>query len=336
MKRKGRMRWFPGILAFALAGMFPVAVAGQDGLEQVEDLVRQDRYEEARTHLLGWWEAHGENPPRAELSRGLWYRALLTIDPTMAELDYRRLVVEFPGSEHADEALLRLAKGAEVVGDVSAARRYLDILIQDYAGSPHRIEARAMRERLPAAGEVQARLPVVDEEDTRVPRAEASIRAEAPIPADSPAAADASPPADTSVRPDADTLIRDELDAVPEDVAPEPPQVEPAPGGEERAQAAEEGTPGEEEPAPPPPSAGTFTVQLGAFSTVEAARGLAERARAAGLEVRVVVVEGSDLARVRLGAFPSLTEAEARARTVEALGFETHVSTDRDREREAG
>jgi len=48
----------------------------------------------------------------------------------------------------------------------------------------------------------------------------------------------------------------------------------------------------------------------------------------------VVVVRGSEFFRVRLGAFSTREAAEERAREVEELGFQTVISSDRDREEE--
>lgn len=134
--------------ALTLGALVPGGVVAQETLDQVESLMDEARYAEARAMLQQWWTEAAPTAPRAPLQRGLWLRALLTVDPVMAEMDYRRLVVEFPGGEWSDDALLRLARGAELMGDLGAARRYLDILVQDYPGSPHRVEARALRQRL--------------------------------------------------------------------------------------------------------------------------------------------------------------------------------------------
>jgi len=77
---------------------------------------------------------------------------------------------------------------------------------------------------------------------------------------------------------------------------------------------------------------GAFTLQLGAFSTDLRAGVLAADASAAGVEVRIVKVEGSDLFRVRHGAFETREAADVRARSLRDLGFETVISSDRERE----
>jgi hypothetical protein len=78
----------------------------------------------------------------------IWLRALLTTDPEFSELDYRRLVIEYPGGPYSDGALLRLAQGARAWGDLEAARRYLEILVRDYPLSPLRAVGRCFVARL--------------------------------------------------------------------------------------------------------------------------------------------------------------------------------------------
>jgi hypothetical protein len=263
-----QLRVGPPLLALAVLSLLalpltsgPTAAWAQEPLDQVESLVDDSRYGEAREVLEAWWEGHDGVPPRTELARGLWYRALLTVDPSLAEMDYRRLVVEFPSGEKADEALLRLAQGAELVGDDAAVARYLQILLQDYPGSPHQAEARALRERI---------LDVDREEGG--PNAEAEP---APVP---------------------------EAERAPEREA----------------------------------LSGSYAVQLGAFSSREAAERVVERAREEGFEPRVVRTPGSDVLRVRVGAFEDRSDAEDLARTLSERGFETLISSDREEERPLG
>jgi len=158
----GRATRLGSMLLVVAALAVPWSASAQAALEPMDDLMAEGRYGEARELLEGWWGQHDGQPPRQELAQGLWYRALLTVDASLAEMDYRRLVVEFPGSDYAEEALLRLARGAAMVGDVVAAHRYLDILAQDYPGSPLRLEARSLREQLAEAPEEREDAPEVD------------------------------------------------------------------------------------------------------------------------------------------------------------------------------
>ncbi len=235
---------------------------GSPALDTVETRIAEGRFPEAREGLERWWEGEAQ-APREERQQALWLRARLTVDPAMAELDYRRLVVEYPGGPWSDAALLRLAQGAEFRGDEAAARQYLGILSRDYPQSPYRVEARERLARL-EAGEF--------------------------------------PP------------------AVGSGTEGTPPSPSPQAAREEAA----------------PEAAGLYTVQLGAFSTEEGARAHAAELGRAGLDVRVVQVDGSPLFRVRSGGFQSRDEAEVAARVPQGMGYPALVATDRDRERAIG
>ncbi|TVR55369.1 MAG: hypothetical protein EA421_06640 [Gemmatimonadales bacterium] len=158
--------WLLPCLALSLlipAGEERGTLAGQSTeLDAVENHMASGRFPEAREGLEQWWG--GESvATREERQQALWLRARLTVDPELAELDYRRLVVEYPGGPWSDAALMRLAQGAEFRGDDAAARQYLEILVRDYPASPHRVEARDRMVRLDAprttTGQRSERLP---------------------------------------------------------------------------------------------------------------------------------------------------------------------------------
>lgn len=146
MRIVGRLRWSRVALAATALWatlLSPRLAQGQE-LTEVDRLIAEGQFSDGRTVLEGWLGRGWDGASRAEREHGLWLRALLTIDPAIAELDYRRLVVEYPGGRFSDQALLRLAQGARALGDREAALRYLEILIRDYPGSPYRVEARTL------------------------------------------------------------------------------------------------------------------------------------------------------------------------------------------------
>ncbi len=273
-------------------------LAGQSTeLDAVENHMASGRFPEAREGLEQWWG--GESvATREERQQALWLRARLTVDPELAELDYRRLVVEYPGGPWSDAALMRLAQGAEFRGDDAAARQYLEILVRDYPASPHRVEARDRMVRLDAprttTGQRSERLPAP------VPTPDPDLT---PDPESVPGA-DADPGADPGARRTADAEASPPTTLPP--ILPE-----------------------SQEEAPPP---APYTLQLGAFSSSDNAGALADRARSEGLDVRVTQVEGSPLFRVRMGGFPSRVEAEQAAELPRQLGFEVMLGSDGNRE----
>jgi cell division protein FtsN len=83
-------------------------------------------------------------------------------------------------------------------------------------------------------------------------------------------------------------------------------------------------------------STGEFTVQLGAFRSLESALSLAEEVREAGQDPRVVRLPGNDLARVRVGRFPAREAAVQLSDLLERLGFEVTLATDAGSEEQIG
>lgn len=87
----------------------------------------------------------------------------------------------------------------------------------------------------------------------------------------------------------------------------------------------------------PSSGSGDFTAQVGAFSTLEGARTLADRVREAGFTPRTVTVEGNDgFVRVRVGRFQTADEARPLVARLRAAGFEAGLGTGASRERPAG
>ncbi|MSR22188.1 MAG: hypothetical protein EXR92_01390 [Gemmatimonadetes bacterium] len=274
----------PVILLAMCASPGGAAAQGQD-LLAVERLADDGRFVQARAALTDWLDGEWSGATRADRQLGVWLRALLSLDPDRAELDYRRLVVEYPGGAYSDQALIRLAQGSLARSDVSAAQQYLTIFLRDYPESPLRVEARSLMSRL---------------EEGPVPDAIAVL-----IPTLGPGVS-SSPP------------------SLPTDTPP------PAPPPSSRPTIEVSGAAGLDERSGTDP----FTLQLGAFFTEGRALSLTLDARVAGLEPRLVRVQGSELLRVRLGRFATREEAEARAEALRELGFQAVISSDRALEEE--
>lgn len=112
-------------------------------LDRVEELSRLGRTQEAREMILAWWEAAGPRPPRREVQRGIWLRGSLALNADQAALDFRRLVIEFPGGAFSHLALFRLAQFAFASGDSASAAEMVAQLGREYPASPVRREAEA-------------------------------------------------------------------------------------------------------------------------------------------------------------------------------------------------
>lgn len=125
------------ILAVGVA----VPVGAQEGLDVVDSLALAGRADQARTELESWWENQRIRSNRRDRQRGLWLRAILTVDPHMAALDFQRLVLEYPGGSYSDEAMLRLGLISAASEDLPRAAAYFRTLVTDYPRSPQRRRA---------------------------------------------------------------------------------------------------------------------------------------------------------------------------------------------------
>jgi hypothetical protein len=153
---------YPGLslLAAALLAITPTGIRAQSGLEEVEQLTRMGRTEEARDVLMSWWDEGRDDASRRELQRGLWLRGRLTVDPVQAGLDFRRLAVLYPSGQFTPDAILRLAQSSFAMGDEDGARSYVSTLSRDYPRSEARQEAEAWLAEagpLPPAGDTPTR-----------------------------------------------------------------------------------------------------------------------------------------------------------------------------------
>lgn len=290
----------PLLLAFLLA---PVAATAQvPTLDRVDSLVTAGHYDEARSTLDQWWSARDEfEVPGSDMARALMLRAQLAPDIEAAEPDYLAVVLGYPTSPHAPEALLRLGQGLLAAGDATRAAAYLERLVADYPGRPQRPRAQLWLARAnnaarrPGAACAVARQGI---EDTRDPDLRAMLQVEA----------------------GASCAVRTE---------PEPRQAPPA--QQQDRSTPQTGTPTEQAAR----TAGPFAVQSGAFRYRESAETLMDRLREAGHEPRLVRVARNDLLRVRIGRFTDRDNAERLVTTLRDQGFDAVVVIDADEELDA-
>lgn len=166
-RHRGAIHFSALILAVGVA----VPVGAQESLDVVDSLASAGWADEAREALESWWENERVGSDRRDRQRGLWLRGILTVDPRLAGLDFQRLVLEYPGGSHSDEALLRLGLISAAAGDVLRAARFFRTLVTDYPRSPQRRRAQSwLAENLAAIEEAELAAEA---------QAEAQARAEA-------------------------------------------------------------------------------------------------------------------------------------------------------------
>ena len=135
-----------GLLVLTMSFLVPLPGGAQTDastLPEIEELAQNGRSDEARSALLGWWEESRVLASREERQFALWLRGRLTVDPSQAVRDFRRLVVEYPGGPFTARALYRLAQEAYERGATADFERHMASLSRDYPGSSVLAEAEA-------------------------------------------------------------------------------------------------------------------------------------------------------------------------------------------------
>jgi hypothetical protein len=138
----------------AVLALQPTAVQGQEFvtpgvspgilvLNRTQARMDEGRIREARLELMQWWDLHSATGPDGELQRALWLRGLLTVDPRIATVDFRRLALEFPEGSYTGQARLRLAQSAHAQGDREGAKELYVALERDFPNTGLRLAARA-------------------------------------------------------------------------------------------------------------------------------------------------------------------------------------------------
>ncbi len=113
------------------------AAAQVPSLDAVDSLIAAGQYDDARATIERWWSARDSfDVPGSDRARALVLRARLQPDPATAEDDYLAVVLGYPTSPHAPEALLRLGQGLLATGQAARAAGYLRRLAADYPGRP--------------------------------------------------------------------------------------------------------------------------------------------------------------------------------------------------------
>ncbi len=132
----------PILLVLIVLVALPTVARGQSRtLQRIETLISTGDVAAAREELADWWEEGFPSASRQDIQQGYWLRGKLTVDPDIAEVDYTRLVVEFPGGRYSDQALLRLAYASQARGDLAHALEHIRMLFRDYPSSPTRLDA---------------------------------------------------------------------------------------------------------------------------------------------------------------------------------------------------
>ncbi len=172
------------VLFCLVAVAWPAPTLAQGGvsegvltLNRAQSRMDEGRIREARVELMQWWNLHPDGieadslgvvrAPQGELQRALWLRGLLTVDPRIADVDFRRLVMEFPQGSFTGQARLRLAQSAHAQGDLAGATEHFVALERDFPAGGLRLAARAWLDHYaPGTARVLERPERVQQPDT--------------------------------------------------------------------------------------------------------------------------------------------------------------------------
>src|SRR5690606_2631373 len=128
------------IVALALLLSAGAAHAQDSTLDRVQNLIATGRLTEARNTLADWERTHQRADAASydDRARALFLSALLTTDAQAAEDAFLGVVLSYPSSSVAPEALLRLGQAHFSAGDTQRAIDYLERLRYDYPRAAER------------------------------------------------------------------------------------------------------------------------------------------------------------------------------------------------------
>jgi cell division septation protein DedD len=277
------------------AGAPSSSAAVNDSLfRRAERLVRDGRGEAGRA-LVDTLLAR-TRPGSPQHAQALYWRASLAGDAAEAERGYRRVIVEYPATPWAGDALLNLAQLEMARGDQEQALVHLHRFEREYPGHESRARASLWL----------ARLHFDKKNEARGCAALATARVSAS-------------PEDVELRNQIDYYgqrclgVDTAVAAAPPRTAPSPPQSDTA-----ATDTAAREQPGQEL------GTGRYTVQVAAYDARPAAEALIERLKARGYTARLATTERPF--RVRIGRYDTRADAVAALERLKAKGIEGFVT----------
>jgi len=239
------------------------------------------------------------SPDSAIYADAIYWRAALAATSADAERDYKRLVVEYPLSAHAGDALFQLAQLEVARGDRAAATTHLDRFLLENPASDDRGRAGLMLVRLAFdQNDPQHACAALRRALQDVPATEVELHNQLDyfsprcVNVDSTRAAGTAPAAASrdSARRDSTATTTARRDTTPA------PRVSKA----------------------------RYTLQIAAYGSKADAEALAKRLKARGVDVRVAGT--ARMFRVRIGHYETRAAAAAAARELKAKKIDAFVT----------
>jgi len=263
------------------------------------------------------------DPTSPTFAEALYWRATLSAEGADAERDYRRIVVDFPFSARAGDALWQLAQLEVARGDKAAARTHLEGFLLENPGHPDRGRAGLILVRLSLeAGDAQRGCITLGRTLREIPETSVELRNQLSFFSGRCANVDttrrvAATGAD-SATPRRDSTKREATKG-------ETSKRETSKRETSKRETAKRDTVKHDTAASTPPKpVGKFTIQVAAYSSRELADALVKRLEAKGLDARTVGTKSPF--RVRVGHYKTRAAATAAAEKLKAQKIEARVT----------
>lgn len=267
-------------------------------------------------------------PGSNDYAEGVYWRAVLAATAADAEIDYKRIVVDYPTSPRAEDALIRLAQLEMARGNYDAALNHLNRLAVEHPDSPARgragyWSARALFDK----NDLQRGCAALTDALAHTAESETELRNQisylnqrcADVQVSQPAAQPTSPaPAPVTTPQVTQPVAQPVTPAAPPVVVPAPPAPSPA-SPPARVDTAVR------KPVVSPPSSGerVFSVQIAAYNVKSQADAMVTKLKKSGYEARV---DGTSAPfRVRIGKYASSAQASAVQRSLKAKQIDGFV-----------
>lgn len=276
-------------------------------------------------------------PGSNEYAEGVYWRAVFAATAADAEMDYRRIVVDYPRSPRVEDALIRLAQLEIARANYDGALRHLNRLVAEHPESPARARAgywmaRAMFDKNDIQGGCTATADALartseDDAELRNQITYLNQRCAGVVIASTPVTVPANDPVNTATVPSPTVLPS---------AAPSPAPAPAPPPSRDTVRIAPAPAPAPPPPPPPaaavrpPPAAATtptgeraWSVQVAAYNAKSQADAMVTRLKQNGYEARV---DGTSAPfRVRIGRYATQGQASAVQRSLKAKKIEGFV-----------
>jgi cell division protein FtsN len=283
-------------------------------------------------------------PGTNEYAEGLYWRAALSATAADAEMDYRRIIVDYPLSPRVEDVLLRLAQLELARADYDGALQHLNRLTLEHPGGPGRARAGYWTARvLFEKNDIQHACTVNTDALTRTSEQDTELRNQIAylnqrcagvVIAAAPVDSSARDSTKTTVKPDAATLTAAQVSApagvtgvVKTAAVPVKPSI-PAPATPRDAKPSMIEPPAKENvsteiSAGASAGEGQYSVQIAAYTVKSQANAMVAKLKKKGYEARVL--GASAPFRVRIGRYATRTQATAVMRSLKAKQIDGFV-----------